>query len=53
MSTLARAYVVVHVEHGIHVEHVDVAVAQVALRLEVDGEIEEVEAVADVAVDDA
>ena len=47
-----ESYAAIEIADSVGVDDVDVAVAEVALRAEVDGEVEEVEAVADVRVHD-
>lgn len=52
MDFRGERYVSVEIAHGVGVDDVDVAVAEVALRAEIDGQVEEVEPVADVGVHD-
>lgn len=48
-----RHYALVQLLHGVDVDDVDVAIAEIALRAEVDREIEEIESVGDVPVYDS
>ena len=47
-----HSYTQVHIPHGVHVNHVDVAIAEIVGRVEVQRQIEEIKSVRNVVVHD-